>query len=207
MHRAERLHREQQVAGAATAEQGGLHGEDPVVGTGLLGREVEGRADEDVPEAVDLLLALAEAEQELAERPVGVLLRGQSPQPEGHARDPEPGRQGQVRVPEEPQSRPHERLSGVLVDHGQRERLAPERLALADPLDEAPVLREATERDVLAVVGRRRRVALALGQRLDGAPERRSRLVEDDLVAGVRQFQRRGQAGEPAADDGDSRRP
>ena len=56
---------------------------------------------------------------------------------------------------------------------------------------------------MLAVVGRRRRVALALGQRLDGAAERRPRLVEDDLVAGVGQLERRGEAGEPAADDGD----
>ena len=89
MHRAERLHGEQQVARAAPAEQGGLHGEDRVVGTGLLAREVEGRPDEDVPEAVDLLLVLAEAAEELGERPVGVRRRGQSPQPEGHARDPE----------------------------------------------------------------------------------------------------------------------
>ena len=65
------------------------------------------------------------------------------------------------------------------------------------------VLREAAERDVLAVVGRRLRVALARGQRLHRAAERRPRLVERDVGAGVDEVERGGEPGEPAADDGD----
>ena len=56
---------------------------------------------------------------------------------------------------------------------------------------------------MLAVVGRGRRVALALGQRLHRAAERRPRLVQHDLVAGVDQLERGGETREPAADDGD----
>src|SRR4029079_15486923 len=96
---------------------------------------------------------------------------------------------------------PDEGGGGLLVDQGQRERLAAERAAPADPLDEAAVLGEAAERDVLAVVRRRRRVTLKLGQRLDGAAQRRTGLVEDDLVPRVDQLERSGQARQPPADD------
>ena len=74
---------------------------------------------------------------------------------------------------------------------------------LADALEEAEVLGEAAERDVLAVVGRRRGVALALGKRLDGAAERRPRLVERDGVTLVGELERRSQAGQTASDNGD----
>ena len=76
--------------------------------------------------------------------------------------------------------------------------------ALADPVEEGEVFREAAERDVLAVVGRRRWVAVPLGQRLHGAAERRARLVERDAVARVRELERRRETGEAAADDGRS---
>jgi hypothetical protein len=73
----------------------------------------------------------------------------------------------------------------------------------SDPLQEVEVLGAAPEGDVLAIVGRRRRVSLPLGERLDRAPERRSRLDEVDLVAGVCELERRREASEPAADDDD----
>ena len=60
VHLPERLGRQQQVARAAAAEERRLDGEDPVVGAGLLGGQVERRPDEDVPEAVDLRLAMSE---------------------------------------------------------------------------------------------------------------------------------------------------
>ena len=75
--------------------------------------------------------------------------------------------------------------------------------ALADPVEEAEVLGKAAERDVLAVVRRRLRVAVALRQRLHGAAERRPRLVHGDVGARVHQVERRSQSGEPAADDCD----
>ena len=91
----------------------------------------------------------------------------------------------------------------VLADHGQREALPPVGAALADPVEEAQVLLEAAERDVLPVVRRRRRVAVALGQRLDGAAERRARLEQRHLVAAVDELERGGEPGQAAADDGD----
>ena len=110
---------------------------------------------------------------------------------------------GRWRVAEEPEARPDRRRPAVLVDHRQA-RAA--RAGARPPCRSArgtAVLLEAAERDVLAVVGRRRRVALALGQRLHGAAERRPRLVQHDLVAGVDELERGREAGEPAADDRD----
>ena len=54
---------------------------------------------------------------------------------------------------------------------------------------------------MLAVVGRRRRVALALGQRLHRAAEGRPRLEQLDLPAGVDELERGGETGEPSTDD------
>ena len=54
---------------------------------------------------------------------------------------------------------------------------------------------------MLAVVGRRGRIALTLGQRLHRAAERRPRLVERDRVALVGELERGREAGEPASDD------
>src|SRR5581483_5303229 len=78
----------------------------------------------------------------------------------------------------------------VLADDGERQRLAPVRAAVADQVEEAPVLVEAAERDVLAVVGRRRRIACPLGQPLPGPAERRPRLVQRELVARVDELER-----------------
>ena len=63
------------------------------------------------------------------------------------------------------------------------------------------VLREAAERDVLAVVRRRLRIAFALRQRLDGAAERRSRLEHRHVGARVDEVECRGEPREAASDD------
>ena len=94
------------------------------------------------------------------------------------------------------------RARAVLGEHRQREPRAEVRAALADAVEEAEVLGEAAERDVLAVVGRRLGIALALRQRLHGAAERRARLVQRDVGARVDELEGGGEACEPAADDG-----
>src|SRR5205085_5894515 len=94
------------------------------------------------------------------------------------------------------------RDAATLVDHRQPERLTANQTGRADPLEEAEVRREAAERDVLAVVGRRLRVALARRQRLHLAAERRPRLVERHLVPRVDELERRREPREAAADDG-----
>ena len=85
---------------------------------------------------------------------------------------------------------------------GRLEPHPPHRAALADAFEKGEVLREAAERDVLPVVRRRRRVALSLRQRLDGAAERRPGLEERDVVTRVHQFECSGAACEAAADHG-----
>ena len=103
------------------------------------------------------------------------------------------------------QKRPQARLDGcdpaVLVEHRQAEARAEVRAALAYALEEAEVLGEAVERDVLAVVRRRLRVSLALGECLHRAAECRARLMEDDFLPRVHELERGGEAREPAADD------
>ena len=59
---------------------------------------------------------------------------------------------------------------------------------------------------MLAVVGRRRGVALPLGQRLDRAAEGRPRFEQPDLPAGVHELERGREPREAAADDGGSHR-
>ena len=54
---------------------------------------------------------------------------------------------------------------------------------------------------MLAVVGRRVGIALARRQRLHGTAEGRARLEDGDLVPGVGEVERGGEAGEPAAHD------
>ena len=78
--------------------------------------------------------------------------------------------------------------------HGQREPRAQVRAALADALEEAEVLGEAAERDVLAVVRRRLGIAVALRQRLHRAAERRPRLVQRHVCARVHEVERGGEA-------------
>src|SRR5947209_18599383 len=91
----------------------------------------------------------------------------------------------------------------MLVQHGERETRAEIRAAFADPFKEPQVLGEAAERYVRAVVGRRLRVAVAFGQRLHRAAERRARLVERHVLAGIDELERGGKTGEAAAHDGD----
>ena len=90
--------------------------------------------------------------------------------------------------------------SPVLVDHGQLEPQAPDRARLPDPLEEAQILGEAAEGDVLAVVGRRRRVAVSLRQGLDGSAECRARLEQGHVGAGVEAVERGGEPGQATPD-------
>ncbi len=110
-------------------------------------------------------------------------------------------------VPEQrQQARPDLRNVPALVDHRQPEPRAEVRASLPDPVEEAEVLGEAAERDVLAVVRRRLGIAVARGQRLDGPAERRPRLVEDDLLPRVDELERCSEPRQPAAHDRDSHR-
>ena len=54
---------------------------------------------------------------------------------------------------------------------------------------------------MLAVVGWWIRIALTARQRLHLAADGRARLVDDDVVPGVDELERGGEAREPAADD------
>ena len=124
-----------------------------------------------------------------------------------HERDAHAVAQRQMPVGDERRRRRADARHGaVLGDHRQREARAQHRAALADPVEEAQVLREAAERDVLAVVGRRLGIAVARGQRLHGAAERRPRLVERHLRAGVDEVERRRQPCEAAPHDRDPHR-
>ena len=89
----------------------------------------------------------------------------------------------------------------VLGDYRERERLPPDRPGLAHALEEAEVLGAAAERDVLAVVGRRIRVALAHRQGLHRAAEGRPRLEDGDVVAGFGEVERGREAGKASAHD------
>src|SRR5262249_48307140 len=78
------------------------------------------------------------------------------------AHDREPVADGDVAVAEERYRRaPYRRPPPPLVDHGQLEAHPPHPAALADPVEEARVLGETAGGDVLAVVWRRLRVAVA----------------------------------------------
>src|SRR5919201_1415083 len=104
-------------------------------------------------------------------------------------------------VAEEAEAGTDERDAAVLVDDRQRKALTAERAELPDPAQECLVALEAPEGDVLAVVGRRGRIALTLGERLDGTAQRRPRLVERDLGPGVHQAQRGREAGQAPSYD------
>ena len=88
----------------------------------------------------------------------------------------------------------------MLGDDRQRQRPADIGAALADPFEEAQVLGEAAEGDVLAVVRRRRRLARALGKRLHRPAERRPRLEQRHVGVRVDEVERGGEARETAAD-------
>ena len=88
----------------------------------------------------------------------------------------------------------------LFVDHGHRERDAPDRGVLPDAPQKAQVLAATAERNVLAVVGRRGRIALPLRKCLNGAAERRPPLEQGHRRASVDEIERRRQTGEPAPD-------
>jgi len=92
------------------------------------------------------------------------------------------------------------RRSAPLVDHGQLEGHSLDIPGAADPLEEIQIVREAAERDVLAVVRRGLGVALPLGQGLHLAPERRPGFEERDVMPRVDKLERRREAGQAAAD-------
>ena len=205
VHPAERLQRQDEIGVAARAEERRAHGEEPGRGVDLVRAEIERRPDEDVPEAVDGRVARAEPPQHRAERLAGSRLRTAATR--GDDGDAEPVAQRHVRVGEEAgQARLDVGARAVLGEHRQREPRAQIRTALADAVEEAEVLGEAAERDVLPVVGRRLGIAVALRQRLHGAAERRARLVHGHVDAGVDELERGGEAREPAADDRDLHR-
>src|SRR5207247_6074761 len=91
--------------------------------------------------------------------------------------------------------------AATLADDGQAQASAVHRARLADPFEEREVFREAAERDVLAVVGRRRWIAITLRQRLHGTSERRPRFENRDVVPCVQQLERSRATGQAAADD------
>src|SRR3954454_19725171 len=98
-------------------------------------------------------------------------------------------------VAEERKRRRRDRgAAAALVEHRELQRHAPHRGRLADPLEEAQVLGEAAERDMLAVVGLRVQVGIAPRKRLYSAAQPRPRLVERHLVPGVHELERRTQA-------------
>ncbi len=147
-------------------------------------------------------LPLPQAPEELRERLAVELVRLEPPEPARDPGDRQPLAQGDVPVAEQ-----RERAGGdpgdapVLGDHRQRQALAPVGGAAPDALQEREVLGAAAQRDVLAVVGRRIGVALALGQRLHGAAERRPRLEQRHLMSAVCELERGGEPGKAAADD------
>ena len=205
VHLAERGEREDEVARLPLAEQGRLHGEERRARRSppRCGRLSAG-PDEDVPEAVDRRLRLAEPAQERARSVSPSCVAGSSrPSRRATRATPSRSRDGQVPVAQERRSAPapssatlpSSSITGSCSGSRRTEPACPIRARKRE------VLRAAAERDVLAVVGRRRRVALALGQRLHRAAERRPRLEEGHLVAGVGEVERRGEPGQAAADD------
>jgi hypothetical protein len=67
VHRAQRHRREQEVGGVTAREQGRFDREVARLRGGFLGAEVQGRADEDVPEAVDRGLRLPSGTERVGE--------------------------------------------------------------------------------------------------------------------------------------------
>ena len=166
---------EDDVARCAIGEQSGAHREDAPLGAHFVCAEVQRGPDEDVPEAIDRLIGAAELAEQRAE---GLLVGSALRQAAHGIRHSQPVSQREMAVTEERRGRAADgRRAAVFGDHRQVKGKAAVRLTLADALEEAEVLREAAQRDVLAVVGRWLGVALALGERLDCAAERRPRLV------------------------------
>jgi hypothetical protein len=201
VHPAEWFRRQHELARAPAGEQRCLHREDPHRGTRLGRGQVQRRPDEDIPEPLDGALRLALAQQEVCK--CLVVVRGRI-EPAQREQLPDEGTfaQRQVRVAREQDRTGRDvRPAAVLVHDRKAQAHAANGARLTDPLEESEVLREATERDVLSVVGRRRWIAVALRQRLHGAAERRPRFQQSDLVSRVQQLERGRAAREAAAHD------
>ncbi len=131
-----------------------------------------------------------------------VLGRVEAVERAGDAADRDAVAQADVPVAQERErAGPDEGDDAVLRDDRKRQRRAARGARLADPVEEIHVGRAAAERDVLAVVGRRRRIALALGQRLHRAAERRPGLEQCDVVARIHEIERSGDPGQASSDN------
>jgi len=129
------------------------------------------------------------------------LTRRQAGQPREQQGNPKAIAHRQVAIAEEwAEAVADLRGAAAFVDHSQLERYPLDLVSAADPLEERQIVREAAERDVLAVVGRRLGIALPLGQRLHLAAEGRPGLEQRHVVAGVGELERRSESGEAAAD-------
>ena len=200
VHCTERPRGQHEIGVVARTEQRGANGEQSGVRIGLVRAEIQRRPDEHVPEAFDRTRGGAESPQQRAERLAFARLRTAAARRDD--RNQQPLAQGQMRVGDQRrQAGPDRRVRAVLADHRQSERPPQVRPALADPLEKLEVLRKTAERDVLAVVGRRNRIAFAFRQRLHRSSQCRPRLEQRDVVARIHELERGGAAGEPAADD------
>ena len=136
--------------------------------------------------------------EEVAER---ALARREARQSRKEREDPQPVAQRDVAVAKERQHAIGDRRHPpALVDHGEAQRQPADSAEAPDPLEEAEISREAAEGDVLAVVWRRFRIALAPRKRLDRPTERRAGFEQRHLVPCVRELERRREPGQAAAD-------
>ncbi len=177
----------------------------------VVGRQVEGRQRDEVPQHLDRLGPLSVRAEPVPERAVvetGVVEvepserqgRPGQPQPVAHTEVPVAGertgevqRGGQRRAGDDgpPASgREHRDLETLLQEHHVRG---------PDPVEQPPVGGAAPQKDVLAVV---ERPALA-PERPGEAPELASALEKGDAGAAVGRLERGGDAGEAAPDDDD----
>ena len=187
----------------AAGQESGLDGHDPERSARLVRREVQRRADEDVPERADRRLRLAETEhEECAERLLVTRTRIDAAEAKERSKHAKPVRRKEVRVTQNREcARSNDCRASELVDHRQRETRAPQRSRLIDVPQEAEVLGEAAKRDVLTVVRRRPRITLALGECLDRAAQGRPSFEERDFVTRFQELERSRAAGEPTPDD------
>jgi hypothetical protein len=205
VHLAERPRRQEQVGVGTPAEECRPHGEHPRLRARLVHAQVEGRAHEDVPEAIDRHVRGAVAAKERPERLA--IMRSRTSHARGHEREAQAVPERQVPVREERRQAGLDLGDGaVFPDDGQHERLPPNRASLADPLEEAEVLREAAERNVLPVVRSGLRIAFAPRQGVHRAAEPRASFVEHHLVALLDKLERCAETRETPSDDGDSHR-
>jgi hypothetical protein len=204
VHLAEWRSREQEVTRTSAREQSSLHGEDAGRGAHLVCAEVQRRTDEDVPEKVDACLGLAKPTEQRAERLVVVLSGIELRELARDAADSQPLAEAEVPVAEQPHEPwPNGLHAPILGNDREAEPNAPERPRLPDLGDEIEVRGAASEGNVLAIVGRRARIPLPLGECLNRAAERRPCLEQAHAMTLSRELERCRQAREPPADDRD----